>query len=152
MKLPKRITRHDIAVFRHVGGRHIGKRQYRERERFMGAKNSRSEATLSPVAFHILLCLADTNLHGYGIKLEIEKRTEGAMNLGSGTLYEAIQRLESARLLATAATPADAPSGARKRRYYRLLKRGRRVLEHELARMDKVVRYAKRKKLLPEAR
>jgi len=107
---------------------------------------------LSPVVFQILLSLADSDLHGYGIKLEVEKRTDGAMNLGSGTLYEAIQRLEACGYIKECDTPPDAPSGARKRRYYRLRVAGREVLESELAQMDKIVKYARRKKLMPQAR
>lgn len=117
----------------------------------MGTADSAS-GRLTPVAFQILLALARNDLHGYGIKLEVERRTDGSMNLGSGTLYEAIQRLEAAGHIATCDSPPDAPSGARKRRYYRIEDTGREALEAELARMEKIVRYAKRKKLLPHTR
>jgi len=118
----------------------------------MGSNDGIVSGSFSPAVFQILLALADTDLHGYGIKLEVEKRTEGSMSLGSGTLYEAIQRLESACYIAETASPPDAPTGARKRRYYRLEQPGREALEAELALMDKIVRYARRKKLLPQAR
>ena len=121
-------------------------------ERYMGSKDGTPPGSLSPVVFQILLALASEDLHGYGIKLEVEKRTDGAMSLGSGTLYEAIQRLETAGLIAESASPADAPTGARKRRYYRLEQPGREALESELAQMDKIVRFARRKKLMPQAR
>jgi len=104
---------------------------------------------LSPVTLQILLALVDNNRHGYGIKLEVEKRTEGTMSLGSGTLYEAIQRLELAGHISEVAAPAGATGDARKRRYYQLTESGRQVLGAELARMEKTVRYAKRKKLIP---
>ena len=107
-------------------------------------------APLTPVAIQILLALAENKLHGYGIKQEIEKRTDGAMSLGSGTLYEAIQRLERDGLIADAPPPSDAPSGRRPRRYYRILPTGKRALEAELANLDRIVRYARDKKLLPE--
>ncbi len=118
----------------------------------MGSRSRKNDGNLSPVEFQILLALAESDLHGYGIKLEVEKRTDGAMNLGSGTLYEAIQRLEASGNIAETRSPANSTTGARKRRYYRLLKQGRQALEEELARMDKVVRYARRKKLLPQTR
>jgi DNA-binding PadR family transcriptional regulator len=118
----------------------------------MGSKDGSLPGSLSPAVFQILLALANGNLHGYGIKLDVEARTNGAMSLGSGTLYEAIQRLETSGLIAETASPSDAPTGARKRRYYRLEQPGREVLESELARMDKIVRFARRKKLLPQAR
>lgn len=118
----------------------------------MISSNTAQSANLSPVVFQILLALASSDLHGYGIKLEVEKRTDGVMNLGSGTLYEAIQRLESLGFIAEAESPADAPTGARKRRYYRLENPGRKALEAELAQMEKIVRFARRNKLMPEAR
>ncbi len=107
---------------------------------------------ISPAVLQILLALTDSDLHGYGIKLEVEKRTEGRVNLGSGTLYEAIQRLEALGYIAETISPTDAPTGARKRRYYRLERPGQEALESELAQMDKIVRYARRKKLMPQAR
>ena len=49
---------------------------------------------LTPIAFEVLLSLAGGPLHGYGIKLAVEARTEGELVLGSGTLYQAITRGE----------------------------------------------------------
>ena len=118
----------------------------------MGSNDGVGTGNISPVVLQILLALADSDLHGYGIKLEVEKRTEGAMSLGSGTLYEAIQRLQAVGYIAEAASPPDAPTGARKRRYYRLEEPGREALEAELTRMDQIVRFARRKKLMPQAR
>jgi DNA-binding PadR family transcriptional regulator len=115
----------------------------------MVTKDLVPDGRLSPVTLQILLALVDNNRHGYGIKLEVEQRTEGTMNLGSGTLYEAIQRLEAVGYISEAAAPAGATGRARKRRYYRLEGPGRRVLGAELAHMEKTVRYAKRKKLIP---
>ena len=118
----------------------------------MGSNKQAQHGTLSPVVLQILLALADSDLHGYGIKLDVEDRTGGAMSLGSGTLYEAIQRLETIGYIAEVNPPADAPTGARKRRYYRLEQPGREALEGELVRMDEIVRFARDKKFLPEAR
>ncbi len=118
----------------------------------MSPNNGTISGSLSPVVFQILLALANSNSHGYGIKLEVEERTGGAMNLGSGTLYEAIQRLEALGYIAETESPPDAPKGARKRRYYHLENPGREALETELAQMDKIVRFARRKKLMPETR
>jgi len=118
----------------------------------MASKSGIVQGNVSPVVLQILLALADSDLHGYGIKLEVEKRTDGAMNLGSGTLYEAIQRLEANGYIKETESPPDAPTGARKRRYYRLEQSGLEALESELTRMDKIVRFAKRKKLLPQTR
>ena len=48
---------------------------------------------LTPAALHILLSVASERLHGYAIKRAVEARTEGALSLGPGTLYEAIHRM-----------------------------------------------------------
>jgi len=42
---------------------------------------------LTSAQFHILLTLAEGRRHGYGIMQEILRRTDGAMELGPGTLY-----------------------------------------------------------------
>ena len=39
---------------------------------------------LSPALFHILLSLGSGERHGYAIKREIAKRTDGKLNLGPG--------------------------------------------------------------------
>ncbi len=106
---------------------------------------------ITPVAVQILLSLSEKDLHGYGIKLEIEERTDGAMSLGSGTLYEAIQRLEKEGRIAEAAIPATEMSG-RKRRYYSLTQLGRDALEQELLELDALVAFARARNLIPESR
>lgn len=42
---------------------------------------------LPPAAFHIMLSLADADLHGYGIMRQVAEQTGGRMRLGPGTLY-----------------------------------------------------------------
>jgi DNA-binding PadR family transcriptional regulator len=98
------------------------------------------------VELEILLTLAGSPLYGYGIKLDIAERTGGTMRLGSGTLYEAIQRLEERALIGTTAPPDGEEAG--RRRYYRLEEAGERALRAELARMMDVVRYAQARDLI----
>ena len=66
---------------------------------------------LSPSVLHIMLALADGARHGYSIKQEVESRTDGAVRLGPGTLYEAIQRLEDAGLIEETDAAAEAVNG-----------------------------------------
>jgi DNA-binding PadR family transcriptional regulator len=61
---------------------------------------------LKPAAFHILLSLADSSRHGYGIMLEVQERTKGSVKLGPGTLYGAIKRLLADELIAEEARKA----------------------------------------------
>lgn len=110
----------------------------------------RPNGSLSPVAFQILLSLAETARHGYGMKLDIEDRTEGAVRLGSGTLYETTQRLEAQDYIRESRVPAGVQEDGRKRRYYALTGDGRHALEAELLRWDRMLAWARDKKLLPE--
>jgi DNA-binding PadR family transcriptional regulator len=97
---------------------------------------------LSQQQFQILLALSDGDRHGYGIILEIAERTGGAMRLGTGTLYTALAGLVDSALIAE---PRRKPAGDERRRYYRLTPLGRTVLEAETARLDSLVKQARRK-------
>lgn len=99
----------------------------------------------------ILLALVDGPLHGYGVKQSVEERTEGAVRLGSGTLYEGIARLVDSGFIAEVPAPPDEPaSGGPPRRFYAMTAAGRQALTEELRRMDTVVRFAKARELLGE--
>jgi DNA-binding PadR family transcriptional regulator len=105
--------------------------------------------TLTPIAFEILLTLAKEPQHGYGIKLDIQERTEGELSLGSGTLYQAIQRLERGDMIGPFRGPEPAHD-ARRGRYYELRPRGRVALEAELQRLNRVIEYARAQNLLTD--
>jgi DNA-binding PadR family transcriptional regulator len=75
---------------------------------------------LTPVAFEILLALAEGELHGYSVMREVERRSGGAVTLHPGTLYRALARLlESGLIEELEARPAPAHDDER-RRYYRM--------------------------------
>ena len=95
---------------------------------------------LSPAALHILLCLAGEPRHGYGIMQEVVRHSAGQYRLGPGTLYDNLQKLMEQDLVDEAPRPAadDDP----RRRYYRLTRLGRRVLEADVVRLRRVVREA----------
>jgi DNA-binding PadR family transcriptional regulator len=106
---------------------------------------------LTPIGFEVLLSLAAGPLHGYGIKLAIEERTDGEISLGSGTLYQAIGRLEREGLIAGADEPASR-GDARRGRTYRIQPLGRSSLANHLRRMSRAVDYARARRLLPSTR
>jgi DNA-binding PadR family transcriptional regulator len=113
---------------------------------------------LSPHQFHILLSLTDGDRHGYALIQDIAERTDGALRMGTGTLYTAIARLVELGLIADAGRPPKADGsrpvkpkadGSRpfkkeheRRRYYRLLPLGRAVARAETARLEALVRHA----------
>ena len=102
---------------------------------------------LTPIAAEVLLALVDGPQHGYGIKLDIERRTQGELSLGSGTLYQAIHRLERTGLIAGARRSGAADP--RRGRSYRLLPAGRTALDLHLRRLSRVVDDARARRLLP---
>ncbi len=72
----------------------------------------------------LLGAVAKEPLHGYAIVEAIRDASEGAFDLGEGTVYPALYRLEAAGLLASDASTVN----GRKRRTYRLTGKGRREL------------------------
>ncbi len=103
---------------------------------------------LTHLTYHVLLVLAGTKLHGYGIIKEVYERTGGAMDLETGTLYAAIKRLRDEGLIDVAAAPPPASTGDSRRRYYRLTALGRKVLKAESGRLAQLVRLAEEKNLV----
>ena len=114
-------------------------------------KGSPEPVELTPIGFEVLLSLAGGPLHGYGIKLDIEVRTGGDLSLGSGTLYQAIARLEREGLIGEVATPRGSVD-SRRGRTYRLEPLGRASLDNHLRRLSRSVDYARARKLLPSDR
>lgn len=103
---------------------------------------------LTPAVFFVLLSLADGEKHGYAIMQETKGLSDGKFRMGPATLYTTLQRLLDLALIKEVWGSATDQRDSR-RRYYRLTSHGESVLEAEVARMDSVVRIAKRKKLAP---
>jgi DNA-binding PadR family transcriptional regulator len=97
---------------------------------------------LPTAAFHILLSLADEDLHGYAIMRRVEEQTAGRMRLGPGTLYSSIQSLLEERCI------EEIEGNEERRRYYRLTPAGRKLAQAEAGRMADLLRLARAKKIL----
>jgi len=106
-----------------------------------------AQLPLTPVAFEILLSLAEGERHGYHIMHAVEERTAGRITLHPGTLYRAIARLLDEGLIEELAARAE-PGGDERRRYYRLTAFGTEVAEAEAARLESQVRAARALRLL----
>lgn len=98
--------------------------------------------------FHILLALASGDLHGLGIAEEVERASEGLVELGPGTLYRTLAELADAGLVRGVGAPASGSDPRRK--YYRITKSGRAVLTAEAERLQRLVGEAKVRKVLPD--
>ena len=103
---------------------------------------------LTNLAFHILLALGDGPRHGYAIIRDIEDRTAGAMRLRSGTLYTALQRLDTVGLIEEGERRPAPDQDDQRRRYYEITKLGRQVARLEAARLAAMVSTAREKALI----
>jgi DNA-binding PadR family transcriptional regulator len=104
---------------------------------------------LSAQQFHILLALVDGHRHGYGIIQDVAGRTDGALRLGTGTLYTALARLSTLGLIDESDRRPPAAADDERRRYYRLTPLGRAVLAAETSRLETLVAHARRKGIQP---
>lgn len=104
---------------------------------------------LTPAVFHILLALSDRERHGYAIMQEVEETTRGRVAMGPGTLYGTLKRLLRSGWIEESDERPDPGIDDRRRRYYRLTDRGRRVAAAEAARLQEAVADARSKALLP---
>jgi DNA-binding PadR family transcriptional regulator len=104
---------------------------------------------LTAQQFQILLSLTDGHLHGYGIIRDVAARTAGGLRIGTGTLYTALARLETLALVEETDPRSRPKDDDQRRRYYRLTPLGREVLKAETARLDALVKQARRKGIVP---
>jgi DNA-binding PadR family transcriptional regulator len=103
---------------------------------------------LTPAVFHILLALADGEKHGYSIMKDVEKQTEGKIQMGPGTLYGTIKRLFAAGFIEEADERPDPSLDDERRRYYRLSDLGQKALSAESQRLEQAVKIARQKQVL----
>jgi DNA-binding PadR family transcriptional regulator len=107
-----------------------------------------AQAALSPATFHVLLALAEDDLHGYAILKSVERQTEGGVSLSTGTLYGILKRLLAEGWIAERRARPAAEQDDGRRRYYRLTPQGRRVAAAEAGRLDRLVTRARAQRLL----
>jgi DNA-binding PadR family transcriptional regulator len=94
---------------------------------------------LKPATFLVLLVLSRQELHGYGIKKEVSRRSSGRIDLEPGTLYRLMARLVDQGLIEEADRRPLPHDQDERRRYYRITDLGREVARHEA---DRVVELA----------
>ena len=101
---------------------------------------------LKPVAFQILLSLADGERHGYGITQDIAGRTSARMRLEPGNLYRSLKTMLDDGLIEESERRPAPDLDDERRRYYRITALGRKVAAAETARLELLVAEAKAKK------
>jgi DNA-binding PadR family transcriptional regulator len=93
--------------------------------------------------FHILVALAESDLHGYAIIQDVAARTGGELRLSPGTLYRSIQRmLEDGLIVETRDRPAPELDDER-RRYYRITPFGTAAARAETRRLTGLLKLAR---------
>ncbi len=85
---------------------------------------------MSETAYYIILSLLDER-HGYGIMQYVADLTDKRINLGAGTLYGTLSKLEKAELIRMTKEEA-------KRKYYKITNFGKEVLEEEIKRITEL--------------
>jgi PadR family transcriptional regulator PadR len=85
----------------------------------------------------VLKALQLEAMHGWGITERIEQWSEHVLQLGQGTLYPALYRLERQELIRSEWRTTE---NSRRARYYSLTRQGRRQLETELAQWQRTSR------------
>jgi DNA-binding PadR family transcriptional regulator len=94
---------------------------------------------LKPAHYLILLSLAEVELHGYGLKKDIARRTGGRVILGAGSLYRSLHQLAERRLIEPSAREADPVLEDERRSYFRITDFGRAVAAAETERLAELV-------------
>ncbi len=104
---------------------------------------------LTEPALHLLLALADAEMHGWAILKQVERATQGRVRLSAGTLYGLIKRLEESGLIEESNERPPPHWDDARRRYYRLTDLGSRALRAELDRLKALVDLGRRLDLEP---
>ena len=103
-----------------------------------GKPSIESLLPLKPVVFHILLALAERDLHGYGVIQTVRRQSGGRINLETGPFYRHLRKLiESGLVEDSDARPDD--DDPRRGVYYSLTPRGREVVAAEGRRLEGLV-------------
>jgi PadR family transcriptional regulator PadR len=83
----------------------------------------------------ILKTLALEEMHGLGVSRRIEQVTKGTFQVKPGSLFPALHRMEEQGWVASTWGESE---NNRRAKYYRLTKTGRRQLEAETKRWDRI--------------
>ena len=102
---------------------------------------------LTEATFFILFSLSGEPKHGYAIMKDVQELSEERVTLSTGTLYGALRRLlEQDWIERVEESELDANENAltgRPRKAYMLTRIGRRVLDAELNRLQRLVTIAR---------
>ena len=103
-----------------------------------GKPSIESLLPLKPVVFHILLALAERDLHGYGVIQTVRGQSGGRIKLETGPFYRHLRKLIASGLVDESDSRPD-DDDPRRGVYYGLTPRGREVVAAEGRRLAGLV-------------
>ena len=90
---------------------------------------------MTEAAYYVLISL-NKSRHGYGIMQHVDEITNGRINIGAGTMYGNLSRMEHEGLI----TPVTEEE---RKKIYKISEKGKIVLELELERLQELLRHGK---------
>lgn len=100
-------------------------------------------ASFSPHRFHILVALADRDLHGAGIVRDVLDRTDDQLRLWPATLYGLLDELSEEGFIRELEGEERPDGVSDRRRYYRITGEGRGLLGTEAKRLSSLAGMAR---------
>ena len=106
----------------------------------------KSPIRMTPAFFFLMLALTEGSRHGHAMARDVEERSGGSVTLGPGSLYWSLGRLAEVALI----EEVDPPEGEtdERRRFYALTAAGREVLARETATLERIVDYARLRRIV----
>jgi len=100
---------------------------------------------LRPNWLHILVSLAEGDMHGSAIARDVLEQTDGSLTLWPATLYRTLDDMVAAGLIQEL-SGKDHPDGeSARRRYYRATRKGRTELSEAVERLAALAGTARRR-------
>ena len=96
----------------------------------MDAKIRRVYVPMTETGFYILFCLQD-EMHGYSITQKVREMTDGEVEIGPGTMYGSLGKMEKDGLISFVREEE-------KRKIYAITETGREVLDLEISRIKRL--------------
>ncbi|MGD8698412.1 MAG: PadR family transcriptional regulator [Gemmatimonadales bacterium] len=104
---------------------------------------------LTDLSFHVLLALGAGASHGYAIGKDIQRRSAGRLDPATGSLYQALRRLQRDGLIEEVERPLRITVDDSRRQYFQLTPLGRRVFAAEAHRLEALLVAARELQLIP---
>ena len=96
----------------------------------MDAKIKRVYVPMTETGFYILFCLQN-EMHGYSITQKVREMTDGEVEIGPGTMYGSLGKMEKDGLISFVREEE-------KRKIYAITETGREVLDLEISRIKRL--------------